>query len=334
MNYQAGRDIVYVGVSAAEAREIALDVYKANFLTLSGVAERVAGDRAESITHEFLDRLQRENADWLSSMADPDMLSVVFTAQSGYARSGEPDLEQALVDLLVDRAGQQERDLKALVLNEAIGTLPKLTSVQRRALAVCFLFRYVGYVGLDSLDDFYSQMGHWRPVLDIGSLKRADLQYLQAAGAGSSSMSSPPLGMLLAENALGFYTTGFTAEDIPEVLRVFTDDQDVFVACLRDPGKLQVNAGSTRGVSDLEERKSIADHVLQNFSHVGVMSHADILAELVQRVPETAVVVERWEKSGLASFELTAAGMAIGHAYWRQVVPADASAPLDVWLSD
>lgn len=267
-------------------------------------------------------------------MKDPEMLSVVFAAQSGYARSGERDLEQALIDLPVDRAGQQERDLKALVLNEAIETLPKLTNVQRRALAVCFILRNVGYVSLDSIDDFYSNMAHCRAALDIGSLKRADLQYLQAAGAGSLGLSSAPLAMCLASNALGYYTTGFTADDIPEVLRPWAEDQEVFVACLRDGTKLQINAASDRAVRDLEERKAIASPVLQNFSRIGVMNHDDILAEIVKRVPESAVAVERWEQSGLVNFELTAAGMAIGHAYWRQIMPNGASAPLDVWLSD
>lgn len=73
---------------------------------------------------------------------------------------------------------------------------------------------------------------------------------------------------------------------------------------------------------------------MENFANVGVMSYPDIEAEIVQRIPEAAVVVERWEKSGLASFQLTAAGIAIGHAYWKQVVPPDASAPLDIWLSE
>src|SRR5258708_147754 len=128
--------------------------------------------------------------------------------------------------------------------------------------------------------------------------------------------------MVLGSNALGYFPTGFKADDIPEVLRPLADDQEVFVACLRDPAKLQVNAVSERSVHDLQKRKSIQDDVLQNFSHIGVMDHDDILAEIVNRVPETAAVVERWEQSGLIGFELTTAGIAIGHAYWREIMPA------------
>ena len=333
-NYQAGRDIVHSGVSASEAREIALDVYKSNFLVLSGIAEQVAADRAERLTREFLDRLERKNASLLSRMQDPDMLSMVFTAQAGFARSGEPDLETALVDLLVDRAGQEERDLKTLVLNGAIETLPKLTSVQRRALALRFLFGHVGFTDLVAIEEFYAMVIQWSPTFDISALKRADLQYLQAAGAGSLGISSASLGMLLANNFRGLYCTGFIAEDIPEALRTFTDDKEVFITCVRDEEKLQVNAVGARNVYDIQERKGITSNALEGFAKGRVMNQQDILAEMEDRIPDIAMVVDRWEKSGLANFELTAAGLAIGHAYWKQIVPADASAPLDIWLSD
>jgi hypothetical protein len=332
-NYQAGRDIVQSGISASEARAIALDIYKSNALELRGIAESIVADRVESLTYKLANRLQ-QSPQLLSSMGDPDMLSVVFAAQEGFARSGEEDLEAALVDLLVDRAGQQQRDLKTLVLNGAIETLPKLTSLQRKALAVCFLFGHVSYGELESLDQFYSTMAQWKPILDIGAIKRADLQYMEAAGVGSLGMSTPLLGMTFAGNMRGFYTRGFNRDDIPDVLRSLKDDQEVFVRCLRNSEKLQVNAVSARRVAELQDRKSIQDNVLENFANVGVMDPAAIEAEIVERIPDAAPVVERWMNSGLTSFQLTAAGIAIGHAYWKQVVPPDASAPLDIWLSE
>ena len=334
-NYQAGRDVVQVGVSAAEAREIALDVYRSNFLTLSGIAEQVALDRAERITREFLERLQHEDIKSLSSVQDPDMQHAIFTAQAGFARSGEVDLEQSLVDLLVDRAGQRERDLKTLVLNQAISTLPQLTSAQRRAVTVCFLFRYTRYVGTLSLAAFYENMRQWRPAFDIGSVKRADYQYLQAAGAGwLSSISSLPLGAAVLSGGSGFFTKGFDVKDVPDALRDFIDDPDVFTTCLRDPDRIQVHAISTSEARELEVSKGIEGSVLQNFSNVGIMSEPDIVEDLIRHIPEVSIVRERWEASGLESFELTAAGLAIGHAYWKRILPAGEAEPLDTWLSD
>ena len=61
-NLQAGNDInVYNGVSYSDARQIALDVFNANFMKLIGVARDVAEERANKITQSFLEKLMREN---------------------------------------------------------------------------------------------------------------------------------------------------------------------------------------------------------------------------------------------------------------------------------
>src|SRR5918999_2351247 len=135
-NIQAGRDItVSQGPSVEEVREIALDVFHRNFLQLQGLAEDVARGRAEKITNEFLKQLQDRNPAALESSKDPDMQLALFSAQREYARSGDADLEQVLVDLLVDRASEQHPGLRTIVLNEAITAAPKLTEDQRRAVA-------------------------------------------------------------------------------------------------------------------------------------------------------------------------------------------------------
>ena len=86
-NLQAGRDITY-GVTATEARQIALDVYNANYLKLAGVAEDTARDRAERITRDFIETLQARNPAGLKGMGDPDMLRTLYAAQEGFACSG------------------------------------------------------------------------------------------------------------------------------------------------------------------------------------------------------------------------------------------------------
>ena len=171
-NLQAGRDIVYNGVTAAEVREIALDVYEANILRLTGIAEDVARGRAERITLDYLEKLKSGNPAALNSIQDPDMLNTIFTAQKAYAYSGEEDLEKVLVDLLVDRSGQQDRELKTLVLNEAIAALPKLSIRQRKSIAFWFFIRYTRYIGPLNLDMYYANLargvGHFSACSRIG----------------------------------------------------------------------------------------------------------------------------------------------------------------------
>lgn len=57
---QAGRDLTINthGLSYTEAKEVALDVFRANFVQLVGEAREAARIRAEEITESFLRKLQ------------------------------------------------------------------------------------------------------------------------------------------------------------------------------------------------------------------------------------------------------------------------------------
>ena len=123
-----------MGPSLEEVRTVALDVFRANFLELQGIAADVARARAEAITEAFISHLQDRSPQALQAAANPDMQRALFAAQREYACSGDADLEQALVDLLVERAERADRSIEAIVLNEAINSVPKLTPAQRRRL--------------------------------------------------------------------------------------------------------------------------------------------------------------------------------------------------------
>jgi hypothetical protein len=80
-NIQAQTIIVQQGPSVDEVRQIALDVFKANFLELSNVAADIALRRVEEITDKFLGKLQQENADGLQQAQNPDFQYALFTVQ-------------------------------------------------------------------------------------------------------------------------------------------------------------------------------------------------------------------------------------------------------------
>src|SRR5262245_6640403 len=120
---QAGRDVIMqMGLTHAEARVVAQDVYDANSYRIQGIAEKIARDRAEEITEKILSKLQRENPAGLWQVNDPDFQYALFTVQKGYVRTGDKDLGDLLVDLLVDRSKQERRSLLQIVLNESLNT--------------------------------------------------------------------------------------------------------------------------------------------------------------------------------------------------------------------
>ncbi|KAA6340629.1 hypothetical protein EZS27_011518 [termite gut metagenome] len=139
-NLQGGTIIVNNGITYQDAKNIALDVFKSNYLELSEKAANTAKTRAEELIDDYIFKLQERTPEAINSMENPGMQYAVFTAQKEYAKTGDKELSDMLVDILVDRATQQERNLKQIVLDESLSIVPKLTSNQLDTLTIIFVF--------------------------------------------------------------------------------------------------------------------------------------------------------------------------------------------------
>jgi hypothetical protein len=331
VNIQAGNNaVVHVGITATEAIEIADGIFWKNFLTMGGTAEAVLRERVERFVRDFVSSLQRENPIGLESMRDPDMLRALYAAQEGYACSGEDDLEQTLIDLLVDRAGQEERDLTTHVLNQAISTVPKLTIQQRAALAIIFFIRCSRFVGPLELAAFYKYVRDYlAPFIDSMPQKRGDYLYMQYTGVGSMSLGSIELEKSFYESAFGYFANGFTREVAALPWQDRLDDPEIFMPCLRDSSKLQIRARSISEVEELGEKKNLPS--LVTHAATGRMQPGEMRDDLIAHVPSMEKLFDNWDSLGMSHFELTAVGIAIAHACQRRVVGGSTS--LDVFLS-
>ncbi|MBF0707713.1 hypothetical protein IQ283_14040 [Alkalihalobacillus hwajinpoensis] len=142
-NYQA--ETMNIGVSADEARNIAIDVFKSNFLDLSQQAADLATTRAERLVNDYLEKLSKQYPDGIEKMKNPDMQYALFEAQKEYARTGNDNLEEMLVNILVERTKENDMTLKKIVLDESLKILPKLTQLQIDILSLSFFCKKVGF---------------------------------------------------------------------------------------------------------------------------------------------------------------------------------------------
>ena len=138
-NIQAKNIVINTGISVSEAREIALDIFKSNFIALSNEAADIATERATSFSKKFLEDLYKENESASSQFQSPAMQMALLTAQREYAKSGDEAIGDSLCNLLISRANETERSLKQLATEEAINIVPKLTKKQLDILTLNFL---------------------------------------------------------------------------------------------------------------------------------------------------------------------------------------------------
>lgn len=332
-NIQAEEIIVNHGLTYSEVKEVALDVFKANFYELSGKAEETAKKRAEEITEDFLTKMKDENPLGFNEAEDPDFQHALFTVQKEYARTGDEQLGDLLVDLLVDRSKQEKRDIMQIVLNESLNIAPKLTTDQLSALSIIFLLRYTmnHRVGnIDLLGEYFDK--NIKPFAH--SLVKGDscYQHLQFTSCGSISLGSQSIEKILVGNYQGLFMNGFESEEIQN--SNLENFPELFIKCLHDESKIQVNALNKDMVENhiiknkLDEKQSSALHRLFNKNKMPEVKIKELCIE-TRDYMET--VFDVWQNSAMQNFTLTSVGIAIGHANIKRLTGKFSD--LSIWIN-
>ncbi len=333
---QAGRDVVVTnGLSYSDAKEVALDVFRSNFIQLAGIARDTATQRAEQITEDFLRRLQAEHPQGFSQANEPGFQHALYTVQREHARTGDTQLGDLLVDLLVDRSKQEQRDILQIVLDESLVTAPKLTEGQLAALSLTFLFRHTQHYGVvdhASLGEYLDK--HAKPFVTNVSRNEASFQHLEFTGCGSVGLSILTLEKILGTVYQGQFLKGFEESEISERQVSVGLHPRLFMKCLNDPEKIQVRANSHENLDKMMEQISVPTEDRQRikglFGH-NKMSDEELRAKTIEIRPYMADLFDAWSNSPLKQLKLTSVGIAIGHANVKRLVGEFTD--LSIWIN-
>lgn len=194
-----GKDVTIInnsGISYSDAKEIAMDVFKKNFYDLGQSVEEIVNERAEKILEKYLSKINSLNPKLILNTEDPDIRYNTYEVQKDYARRGNEEIANLLVDILSERTKNKEESLKNLVLNEAIQVVSKLTTKQINVLSLIFLIKYVNFTSPISVDYFLLFL---RPIKKDITINSNDLfyQHLEFAGCLSVSIGSLPFKQII-----------------------------------------------------------------------------------------------------------------------------------------
>jgi len=188
-NYQAKGDINVNGLTFDQAERLFMSMFKANFFDLQEEAMEIAERRAEEITNKYIEAIIKENTDLIEKTKSPDIRYDIYEAQKSYARSGDTNLRNLLVDLLLERTKKDDNTIVSIVLNEAISVAPKLTPNQIEILVIIFVIKHINFnspaIDIDSY--YYMFIEPYNFCLD-NFRKRIDFSHLEYTSCISISM--------------------------------------------------------------------------------------------------------------------------------------------------
>lgn len=335
-NIQAGT-VNITGMTYEQVHQIALAVYKSNALELAGIAKDIALARAEQITDRFLKELSEKNPNALQSASDPDFQNSMFEAQKTFARTGDGDLEDVLVNLLISRATEPVRNLKQVVLNEAISVASKLTSSQISTITLLFRFRHTVRHGLLTIQNLANLITtEILPFFEGMSETNPTYSYLAFTGVATVEISEVSFMSLIRNEYQGVCSKGIDEATVnqiinedPRTAKLFIklpdDAPDIFHLAISTPVMLD-NILNTIGISNPEIISKIKGLLQSN-----PMSDQEIEDQLFANNPKIREFKERWDKSSAKQTILTPVGMAIGHANATKHGTLNAS--LDIWIN-
>lgn len=333
-NLQA-KSIVINGISLEQARQIALDVYRANALELKEIAQQTALHRAEAITDKFFSKLLSVNPSCVEASRDPDFQYTLFEAQKGFSRSGDETLGDLLVNLLVKRAEEKGRSLKQLVLNEAVLTIQKLTQEQIDVLTVAFLLRYTRVYKALTPQSFFEFIE--KDILPLTlSAPKADSFYhhLVYTGTATVQMTSISLPAIFLAIYGGVFSKGLTQDQVNSIIKDDVSLGRFLIPCLRNKDLLQVRFQGLEVLNESLCKEGLEEDVIaivRQLHNSGLLSENEVLSEIIESLPSATSLFQLWNSSALKNLVLTSVGIAIGHANACRL--GTLKADLETWLS-
>lgn len=325
--------VIINGPSYLEIRQIILDLFELNFYRLTGIAASIASERATQITDKFLKTLLERNPAGILHAEDPDFQYSLFIAQREYAKSGDPDLAELLVDLLVDRTKEEARSLTSIVLNECLSVVSKLTSDQIAALTLVFLLRYTVSSNVNNYAALVDYVRELIPLISLLPRKGSAYQHLESMRCCSIQAVKLHTSTVFLQSYKWLFCKGFSIQQLTEKGLKLKDLSGIVRVSHEHSDLLQLTEKGLLIFRDLAEQNGLEHKTISNLialQESNLMSEDEVSALLQSLAPALNALIEAWDNSTISLVALSSVGLAIGHANYKRLTGE--AAPLSTWI--
>ncbi|MGL5622121.1 MAG: LPO_1073/Vpar_1526 family protein [Cetobacterium sp.] len=330
-NNQAGRDIIINnGVSFSEAKEIALDVYHANFYKLSSEVKGIVDLRAQEFIDDYIKKAI-QNKTSMNEFKNPDYQYIFYKAQESYIRNGKEDLKNTLQHILLKRAEVSDFSLKQIVLNESIDIVHKLTPAQINIISILFILNNSIRLKVVNLKTLYNYLDEIFKFLDNKQITAVDsnIQHLNFLGCTTSTLMTSNLINRLKATYSGVFYKGFTKDSFENFIKDNSEFKDInLIPCINDNSKFQIDSVNIYYDFSKKFSKQSLDK-LKNFQDSYLMSEYEIEKLVKENYSQYDFVMKIY--NFYSSLSLTSVGIAIAIANLTQ---HSMEFDLDVWINE
>ena len=308
------------GLSYNDARQVALDVFKANTYVFTDITKQKINDRAEEIKDDIFTMIYNELPDRIGQLVEPAVQEALLKAQKAYAKNNSSNLKEQLILLLKNRLSVEETDMEQIILDEALEIIPKLSNEQLNILSLHFSVLRLQHSEINSRESFFTVLKtKIMPFYTSGIEKTTSyehLRYLGCTGILSEGSTYKPLEEIYRGRYGGLFSKGFDKSEFDSYMGTDTAlFRNLLTACQLDSQKLQFNAIN----ENVLEYKIIETGNVQykekliNYYRQRVMSPEEIKRNIAESIPEFIGLADIWkENREIKAMNLTSVGIAVG----------------------
>ena len=227
-----------------------------------------------------------------------------------------------LINLLVERSKQNERNTLQIVLNESISVINKLTQRQIDLLSFIYLIRYTKRSLGPTINDIVSYFNQYFKQLINGiSENYTDIQHLLYAGCGTESIGSVNIYEIIKDEYPGIFSKGFSKNEF-EKLKIQKDLSDsLFRKDSTIEDKYYIYATSYTdldGIATMHGFNNEDKNKLNNLLKQSLMSEDEVKKVISDNCNFMLEPMELFNKTRICHFLLSSVGISIGYANIKQ----------------
>ena len=308
------------GLSYKDARQVALDVFKANSSVYTEIAKKTIDERVVNITDDIFTMIYSELPDTVEKLVEPAVQDTLLKIQKEYAKNDDPALKERLIALLKNRLKADEKDMETIVLDEALEIVPKLTGIQLNILSLHLTVLRILHHEVTNRDTFFHMLtskillfysNHMSKTIEY-----AHLQYLGCTGILSEGSTYKPIEEIFRNRYAGLFSRGFSREEFYEYMGIEIQEfQQLITTCQIDKEKYQFNAMNENVLkySIAQSGKQEYEEKLLQYYKEHIMEVKEIKDDISSHVQGFEELADFWKKtSEFKSMNLTSVGIEIG----------------------
>ena len=328
INNQAGNITQVITINKTipkeEAKEILVQIFQDNMPKLAQEARLTAGKRADEISNKILEKMSEKAPDLINTFKDPDMQYALLTAQITHARLGDDNIADLMVDVLVERASHQNRDLQQIVLNEVLSVLQKLNSEHLDVLSLVFLNTLCKFNKTNDIAAFKNVFStYYYPLLDKIPTEESCYQHLIYSGCTSLNGFQDNIVSHHKKNYKRFFCKGFPIDDFSQIDNTETA-HTILEPCMHNPLLSQININNNQSVENLIDSKVIDAN---NASKIKALYNSSLMSDdeaktfLLSFDSKMQNMLDLWKKTNISGMSLTSVGIAIAVSNLKKYHP-------------